>query len=75
MPRSGATSAITKHLWSMHNRTRGQGTQLERELFHEELHATALPGELNHAHNTDGSFVAVCPCGHEHTCTVLSNGG
>jgi hypothetical protein len=75
MPRSKATSAISRHLWNDHERTRSEGTQTERMLLHEEIHATAEPGTLNHSHGEDGSYVVVCPCGHEHTCTVLSDSG
>lgn len=76
MPRSAATSAISRHLWNDHSRTRSEGTKTERMLLHEELHATAAPGELNHEHMEDGSYVTRCPaCGHEHACNALSDTG
>lgn len=75
MPRSKATSAISRHLWNDHGRTRSEGTTTERMLLHEELHATAEPGALTHSHGEDGSYVVICPCGNEHTCTVLSDPG
>lgn len=72
MPRSEATSALSKHLWNHHGRKRAEGTRIQRLLLHEELHATAAPGELNHSHGPEGEFVTACACGHEHTCTVLA---
>lgn len=71
MPRGKATSAIARHLWNEHSRTRSEGTQTQRMLLHEEMHATAAPGELGHEHGPDGEFIVRCPCGHLHTCTVL----
>jgi hypothetical protein len=76
MPRGKATSVIAKHLWSHHGRTRSEGTFTERVLLHEELHALADPGELTHSHGPNGEFITQCPgCGHEHTCTALSDTG
>jgi hypothetical protein len=72
MPRAGATSAISRHLWNQHGRTRSEGTLTERELLHEELHAVD-DGTLTHQHGANGEFVVVCPCGHQHECTVLAS--
>lgn len=74
MARGRATSAIARHLWNHHNRTHSSGTQLQREILHEELHATAAPGELSHEHGPNGEFTVVCACGHRHDCTVLADG-
>lgn len=76
MPRSKATSAISRHLWNEHGRTRSEGTQTERMLLHEELHATTDPETMTHSHGPDGEYITRCPgCGHEHTCTALSDSG
>lgn len=75
MPRGAATAAIASHLWQHHGRHRSSGTLIERTLIHEELHAIADEGELSHSHGPNGDFVVRCPCGHEHTCTVLSDPG
>ena len=69
------TAAIARHLWNQHGRTKSSGTRLERELLHEELHAVAAPGELNHSHGQDGTFISVCPCGHSHECSALAPKG
>lgn len=75
MPRSAATSAISRHLWNHHDRTRSEGTLTERILLHEEIHAVGGEG-LGHRHGPDGEFITQCPgCGHEHTCTALSSSG
>lgn len=69
------TAAITSHLWKHHGRRRANGTRIERELFHEELHATAEPGELDHEHGPEGQFVVTCRCGHSHECGILAPKG
>ena len=75
MGHSKATAAIARHLWQQHGRTRSTGTVTERQLFHEELHAIADEGELNHFHGEDGSYVTKCAgCDQEHVCTELSIG-
>lgn len=71
MPRGKETSAIARHLWNEHGRTRSSGTLTERQLLHEELHATAE--ETSHTHGPDGEFIVLCPCGHSHECTVLAD--
>lgn len=75
MPRGQATSAIASHLWNQHNRVKSSGTLLAREILHEELHATAEAGTLDHQHGPSGEFFVVCPCGHSHECTVLAPKG
>lgn len=75
MAHSKETRAITSHLWTAHDRTRAEGTTMARELLHEEIHATAQPGELNHEHGPNGEFVVVCACGASHECTVLAPKG
>lgn len=72
MAHSAETRAITSHLWQQHNRTKASGTTLERQLMHDELHALAETGELNHQHGPSGEFVVVCACGHAHDCTALA---
>jgi len=77
MPRSKATSALSRHLWNDHDRTRSEGTHNQRMLLHEEIHATAAdPNEIGHSHGPNGEYIVRCPgCGHEHTCTSLSTEG
>lgn len=72
MPRGKETSEISRHLWNHHGRTHSTGTKMQRELYHEELHATADPGAIDHEHGPNGEFTVVCPCGHRHDCTVLA---
>jgi hypothetical protein len=72
MPRSKDTSAIASHLWQHHGRMKSTGTLTERLLFHEEIHATGAPEDLDHEHGPDGEFVVRCVCGHEHDCRALS---
>ena len=74
MPRSAATSAISRHLWNEHGRTKSEGTHTQRILLHEELHAVGSPEELGHSHGENGEYITRCSgCGHEHTCTALSD--
>lgn len=75
MAHSKGTAAITRHLWIHHDRTRAEGTQLQRELLHDEIHAMAEPGDLGHEHGPEGQFVVVCQCGHSHECTALATKG
>lgn len=73
MPRSKATSAISRHLWNDHGRTRSEGTKTERMLLHEEMHAAQ---DWDHEHMEDGTYIAKCPaCGREHACNALSDTG